>query len=133
MGNKCDRIIIVTGTNGKTTTVTLLHNLFMLLGYKVGLVSTIVNKINNREIKATHTTPDAIELNKLFNQMVVEGCEFVFMEVSSHAIVQNRIAGVDFAGGIFSNITHDHLDFHKTFASYIKAKKAFFFINFKNI
>lgn len=120
------KIVGITGTNGKTTTVTLLHNLFMLLGYKVGLVSTIVNKINNREIKATHTTPDAIELNKLFNQMVVEGCEFVFMEVSSHAIVQNRISGVDFAGGIFSNITHDHLDFHKTFASYIKAKKAFF-------
>lgn len=120
------KIVGITGTNGKTTTVTLLHNLFMLSGYKVGLVSTIVNKINNREIKATHTTPDAIELNKLFNQMVVEGCEFVFMEVSSHAIVQNRIAGVDFAGGIFSNITHDHLDFHKTFASYIKAKKAFF-------
>ena len=120
------KIVGITGTNGKTTTVTLLHNLFMLLGYKVGLVSTIVNKINNREIKATHTTPNAIELNKLFNQMVVEGCEFVFMEVSSHAIVQNRIAGVDCAGGIFSNITHDHLDFHKTFASYIKAKKAFF-------
>lgn len=120
------KIVGITGTNGKTTTVTLLHNLFMLLGYKVGLVSTIVNKINNREIKATHTTPDAIELNKLFNQMVVEGCEFVFMEVSSHAIVQNRIAGVNFEGGIFSNITHDHLDFHKTFASYIKAKKAFF-------
>lgn len=120
------KIVGITGTNGKTTTVTLLHNLFMLLGYKVGLVSTIVNKINNREIKATHTTPDAIELNKLFNQMVVEGCEFVFMEVSSHAIVQNRISGVDFTGGIFSNITHDHLDFHKTFASYIKAKKAFF-------
>ncbi|MDY4790862.1 MAG: UDP-N-acetylmuramoyl-L-alanyl-D-glutamate--2,6-diaminopimelate ligase [Bacteroidales bacterium] len=120
------KIVGITGTNGKTTTVTLLHNLFMLLGYKVGLVSTIVNKINNREIKATHTTPNAIELNKLFNQMVVEGCEFVFMEVSSHAIVQNRISGVDFTGGIFSNITHDHLDFHKTFASYIKAKKAFF-------
>lgn len=120
------KIVGITGTNGKTTTVTLLYNLFMLLGYKVGLVSTIVNKINNREIKATHTTPDAIELNKLFNQMVVEGCEFVFMEVSSHAIVQNRIAGVNFEGGIFSNITHDHLDFHKTFASYIKAKKAFF-------
>lgn len=120
------KIVGITGTNGKTTTVTLLHNLFLLSGYKAGLVSTIVNKINNREIKATHTTPDAIELNKLFNQMVVEGCEFVFMEVSSHAIVQNRIAGVNFEGGIFSNITHDHLDFHKTFASYIKAKKAFF-------
>jgi len=120
------KIVGITGTNGKTTTVTLLHNLFMLLGYKVGLISTIVNKINHKEIKATHTTPDAIELNKLFNQMVVEGCEFVFMEVSSHAIVQNRIAGVHFAGGIFSNITHDHLDFHKTFAEYIKAKKGFF-------
>lgn len=120
------KVVGITGTNGKTTTVTLLHNLFMLLGYKVGLISTIVNKINHKEIKATHTTPDAIELNRLFNQMVVEGCEFVFMEVSSHAIVQNRIAGVEFAGGIFSNITHDHLDFHKNFSAYIKAKKAFF-------
>lgn len=120
------KIIGITGTNGKTTTVTLLHKLFMLLGFKTGLVSTIVNKINYKEIKATHTTPDAIELNKLFSQMVVDGCEFVFMEVSSHAIVQHRISGIEFSGGIFSNITHDHLDFHKTFSEYIKAKKIFF-------
>jgi UDP-N-acetylmuramoyl-L-alanyl-D-glutamate--2,6-diaminopimelate ligase len=120
------KVIGITGTNGKTTTVTLLHNLFMFLGFKTGLISTIVNKINNTEIKATHTTPDAISLNKLFSEMVLCGCEFVFMEVSSHSVVQNRIAGVHFAGGIFSNITHDHLDFHKTFAEYIKAKQRFF-------
>ncbi|MDD4684561.1 MAG: UDP-N-acetylmuramoyl-L-alanyl-D-glutamate--2,6-diaminopimelate ligase [Bacteroidales bacterium] len=120
------KVIGITGTNGKTTTVTLLHNLFMLLGFKTGLVSTIVNKINNREIPSTHTTPNAIELNDLFSQMVDSGCEYVFMEVSSHAIVQKRIAGVEFAGGIFSNITHEHLDFHKTFLEYIKAKKEFF-------
>lgn len=120
------KIIGITGTNGKTTTVTLLHNLFMLLGFKAGLVSTIVNKINYLQIPSTHTTPNQIELNKLFSQMVESGCEYVFMEVSSHAIVQKRISGVDFYGGIFSNITHDHLDFHKTFSQYIKAKKQFF-------
>ncbi|MBP1630691.1 MAG: UDP-N-acetylmuramoyl-L-alanyl-D-glutamate--2,6-diaminopimelate ligase [Bacteroidetes bacterium] len=120
------KIIGITGTNGKTTTVTLLHRLFMNLGFKTGLVSTIVNKINNLEVKATHTTPDAISLNKLFLEMVEAGCEFVFMEVSSHSIVQHRIEGVEFYGGIFSNITHDHLDFHKTFSEYIKAKKQFF-------
>lgn len=120
------KVIGITGTNGKTTTVTLLHNLFMLLGFKTGLVSTIVNKINHVEIPSSHTTPNAIELNDLFSQMVDSGCEYVFMEVSSHAIVQKRISGVEFSGGIFSNITHEHLDFHKTFSEYIRAKKEFF-------
>jgi UDP-N-acetylmuramoyl-L-alanyl-D-glutamate--2,6-diaminopimelate ligase len=120
------KVVGITGTNGKTTTVTLLYNLFMDLGFKTGLVSTIVNKINHKEIKSTHTTPDAIELNKLFAQMVDEGCEYVFMEVSSHSLVQHRVTGVEFKGAIFSNITHDHLDFHKTFAEYIKAKKQLF-------
>jgi UDP-N-acetylmuramoyl-L-alanyl-D-glutamate--2,6-diaminopimelate ligase len=119
-------LVGVTGTNGKTTTVTLLHNLFMSLGYPTGLISTIVNKINNVEIPSTHTTPDALSLNQLLNDMVNAGCQFCFMEVSSHAVVQQRIAGVHFAGGIFSNITHDHLDFHQTFANYIKAKQQFF-------
>jgi UDP-N-acetylmuramyl-tripeptide synthetase len=120
------KVVGITGTNGKTTTVTLLYNLFISLGYKCGLLSTIVNKINGKEIKSTHTTSDAIELNSLLADMVREGCQYVFMEVSSHAIIQNRIAGVHFTGAIFSNITHDHLDFHKTFANYIKAKKKFF-------
>jgi UDP-N-acetylmuramoyl-L-alanyl-D-glutamate--2,6-diaminopimelate ligase len=119
-------LVGVTGTNGKTTTVTLLHNLFMSLGYPTGLISTIVNKINHKEIPATHTTPDALTLNQLLNDMVNAGCEFCFMEVSSHAVVQQRIAGLHFAGGVFSNITHDHLDFHQTFANYIKAKQQFF-------
>ncbi|MDR0970916.1 MAG: UDP-N-acetylmuramoyl-L-alanyl-D-glutamate--2,6-diaminopimelate ligase [Bacteroidales bacterium] len=120
------KVVGITGTNGKTTTVTLLHKLFMLLGFKTGLLSTIVNKINDKEISSTHTTPDAIELNDLLSQMVSNGCEFVFMEVSSHAIVQNRISGVSFSGGIFSNITPEHLDFHNTFQEYIRAKKLFF-------
>jgi len=119
-------LVGITGTNGKTTTVTLLHHLFMNLGYPTGLISTIVNKINHKEIPATHTTPDALALNQLLNEMVIAGCEFCFMEVSSHAVVQQRIAGVQFAGGVFSNITHDHLDFHQTFANYIKAKQQFF-------
>jgi UDP-N-acetylmuramoyl-L-alanyl-D-glutamate--2,6-diaminopimelate ligase len=119
-------LVGVTGTNGKTTTVTLLHRLFMSLGYPTGLISTIVNKINHTEISSTHTTPDALTLNKLLNEMVEAGCQFCFMEVSSHAVVQQRIAGVHFAGGVFSNITHDHLDFHETFANYIKAKQHFF-------
>jgi len=119
-------LVGVTGTNGKTTTVTLLHRLFMNLGYPTGLISTIVNKINHTEIPATHTTPDALALNKLLSDMVDAGCQFCFMEVSSHAVVQQRIAGVHFAGGVFSNITHDHLDFHETFANYIKAKQQFF-------
>lgn len=120
------RLVGITGTNGKTTTVTLLHRLFRQSGMHVGLLSTIVNKIDEAEIAATHTTPDALQLNQLLRQMVDAGCQYAFMEVSSHALVQNRVAGLTFAGGIFSNITHDHLDFHKTFANYIAAKKSFF-------
>lgn len=120
------KLVGITGTNGKTTTVTLLHQLFRQAGYHTGLLSTIVNKINDTEISSTHTTPDALELNALLNKMVEAGCEYCFMEVSSHSVVQKRIARLRFAGGIFSNITHDHLDFHKTMAGYIAAKKAFF-------
>jgi len=120
------KLVGITGTNGKTTTVTLLFNLFKSLGYSVGLLSTVQNKINNTVIPSTHTTPDAITLNELLFKMEEQGCEFVFMEVSSHAIVQNRIAGINFTGALFSNITHDHLDYHKTFDEYIKAKKQFF-------
>ena len=120
------KLIGITGTNGKTTTVTLLHRMFRLLGYHVGLVSTIVNKIDEEELPTGHTTPDALELNQLLRRMVDAGCQYCFMEVSSHAVVQHRIAGVSYAGGIFSNITHDHLDFHKTMANYIAAKKGFF-------
>ena len=119
-------LVGITGTNGKTTTVTLLHRMFRQLGYHVGLVSTIVNKIDEEEIATGHTTPDALELNSLLRRMVDAGCKYAFMEVSSHAVVQHRIAGVRFAGAIFSNITHDHLDFHKTMANYIAAKKGFF-------
>lgn len=120
------RLIGITGTNGKTTTVTLLHWLFRLHGCHVGLLSTIVNKIDEEELPATHTTPDALELNSLLARMTEQGCEYCFMEVSSHSVVQQRIAGLTFAGGIFSNITQDHLDFHKTMANYITAKKGFF-------
>jgi UDP-N-acetylmuramoyl-L-alanyl-D-glutamate--2,6-diaminopimelate ligase len=120
------RVVGVTGTNGKTTTVTLLHQLFSKLGQKVGLISTVVNKIGKEEIKSTHTTPDAIQLNELLSKMVLEGCDCCFMEVSSHAVAQKRIAGLTFQGGVFTNITHEHLDFHKTFKEYINAKKAFF-------
>lgn len=120
------KLIGITGTNGKTTTVTLLHRMFRQLGFHVGLVSTIVNKIDEEELPTGHTTPDALELNQLLRKMVDAGCSYAFMEVSSHAVVQQRIAGVCFAGAIFSNITHDHLDFHKTMANYIAAKKGFF-------
>ena len=120
------KLVGVTGTNGKTTTVTLLFNLFKKLNYKVGLLSTVKNQINNDVLAATHTTPDAIELNALLRDMVNKGCTHCFMEVSSHAVVQNRIAGIHFTGGVFTNITHDHLDYHKTFDEYIKAKKGFF-------
>jgi UDP-N-acetylmuramoyl-L-alanyl-D-glutamate--2,6-diaminopimelate ligase len=120
------KLVGITGTNGKTTTVTLLFNLFRELGYHTGLVSTILNRIEDEIIPSTHTTPDAIQMNSLLNKMVENGCSYCFIEVSSHAIVQNRIAGLHFAGGIFSNITHDHLDFHKTFDEYLKAKKQFF-------
>ncbi|HTA27090.1 MAG TPA: UDP-N-acetylmuramoyl-L-alanyl-D-glutamate--2,6-diaminopimelate ligase, partial [Bacteroidia bacterium] len=120
------KLVGITGTNGKTTTATLLYKLFIKLGYKVGLLSTVKNQINERVIPATHTTPDALELNRLLSEMVALGCTHCFMEVSSHAVVQKRIVGLTFAGGVFTNITHDHLDFHKTFDEYIKAKKKFF-------
>lgn len=120
------KLVGVTGTNGKTTIATLLYKLFGCLGYKCGLISTVENKIGDKTIPATHTTPDAISLNELLKQMADEDCSHVFMEVSSHAVHQRRIAGLQFAGALFSNITHDHLDYHKTFDQYIKAKKAFF-------
>lgn len=120
------KVIGVTGTNGKTTIATLLFNLFRSLGYKAGLISTVCNRIEDTEIPATHTTPDAISINQLFSIMVEEGCTYCFMEVSSHAIVQERIAGIQFAGAVFTNLTHDHLDFHKTFNEYLKAKKRLF-------
>ena len=120
------KLVGVTGTNGKTTIATLLFQLFRELGYNVGLISTVQNHINENIIPATHTTPDPMALNALLLDMVNANCEFCFMEVSSHAVVQHRIEGLSFVGGIFSNITHDHLDFHKTFDSYLKAKKAFF-------
>lgn len=126
--NPSDRLklIGVTGTNGKTTTVTLLHRLFMLAGKKSGMLSTVENKIGDAVVPATHTTPDPVQLNALLAQMVDEDCEYCFMEVSSHAVVQQRIAGLNFSGGMFTNITRDHLDYHKTFEEYIKAKKGFF-------
>jgi UDP-N-acetylmuramoyl-L-alanyl-D-glutamate--2,6-diaminopimelate ligase len=120
------KLIGITGTNGKTTTATLLFNAFSALGYACGLISTVVNKIGEKNIPSTHTTPDPIQLNQLLAQMVDARCEYVFMEVSSHAIHQRRIGGLHFTGGIFSNITHDHLDYHKTFAEYIQVKKHFF-------
>ncbi len=120
------KLVGVTGTNGKTTIVTLLWNLFTSLGYKCGLVGTVQNQVGNTIIEATHTTPDAINLNKLLKQMLDEGCEYVFMECSSHAIQQHRITGLIFTGGIFTNITHDHLDYHKTFDEYIRVKKSWF-------
>jgi UDP-N-acetylmuramoyl-L-alanyl-D-glutamate--2,6-diaminopimelate ligase len=120
------KLVGITGTNGKTTSATLLFHLFRKLGYRCGLLSTVQNQINEEVLPSTHTTPDPIRLNQLLSMMVRENCEFCFMEVSSHAIVQNRIAGLQFAGGLFTNITHDHLDYHKTFEEYIKAKKLFF-------
>ena len=120
------KLVGVTGTNGKTTVATLLYNLFKQLGYHVGLLSTVENRIGAEIVPATHTTPDPVALNKLLRQMVDDGCDYCFMEVSSHAVVQQRIVGLKFAGGIFTNITHDHLDFHGTFEHYIKAKKKFF-------
>ena len=117
------KLVGITGTNGKTTTATLLYDLVRALGYKAGLVSTVVYKVGERIVEATHTTPD---LNAMMREMADEGCEYCFMECSSHAIVQERTRGLHFAGGIFSNITHDHLDYHKTFAEYIRAKKLFF-------
>lgn len=120
------KLIGITGTNGKTTTVTLLHDLFSKMGYKVGLLSTVENKIGDKIIPSTHTTPDAVVMNELISDMVDAGCDYAFMEVSSHAIHQRRIAGLTFAGGVFTNISHDHLDYHKTFKEYLNAKKKFF-------
>ena len=120
------KLVGVTGTNGKTTIATLLYKLFTSLGYKCGLLSTVENYIGDKIVAATHTTPDAISLNALLKQMVDEECTYVFMEASSHAIHQHRITGLNFAGGIFSNITHDHLDYHKNFEEYIRVKKSFF-------
>jgi UDP-N-acetylmuramoyl-L-alanyl-D-glutamate--2,6-diaminopimelate ligase len=120
------KLVGVTGTNGKTTIATLLYKLFRDLGYKCGLLSTVENQINGEVIPATHTTPDPVELNRLLSDMVEQGCDYCFMEVSSHAIAQHRIGALKFTGAIFSNLTHDHLDYHKTFEKYLKAKKAFF-------
>jgi UDP-N-acetylmuramoyl-L-alanyl-D-glutamate--2,6-diaminopimelate ligase len=120
------KLVGVTGTNGKTTIATVLFKLFSCLGYKCGLISTVENQIAEKIIPSTHTTPDPVSLNALLKQMADENCKFAFMEVSSHAIHQKRIAGLNFTGALFSNITHDHLDYHKTFDDYIKAKKAFF-------
>lgn len=120
------KLVGITGTNGKTTTATLLYNLFSAMGYKTGLLSTVENKIAGVVKPSTHTTPDAVGLNVLLSEMVEVGCDFVFMEVSSHAIDQRRIAGLTFAGGVFTNLTHDHLDYHKTFQAYLHAKKTFF-------
>ncbi len=120
------KVVGVTGTNGKTTIATLLFKLFSGLGYKCGLFSTVQNQVSDTVISSTHTTPDAISINALMKHMLDEGCTHVFMECSSHAIQQHRITGLKFAGGIFSNITHDHLDYHKTFDEYIRVKKSFF-------
>lgn len=120
------KLIGVTGTNGKTTIATLLYQMFLQMGHKVGLLSTVCNYINEKPIPATHTTPDPITLNALLAQMVEEGCEYAFMEVSSHAVAQNRIAGLKFVGGVFTNLTRDHLDYHGTVENYLKAKKSFF-------
>ena len=120
------KLVGVTGTNGKTTIATLLYNMFRKLGYKCGLLSTVCNYIEDEAVPASHTTPDAIELNRLLRRMVDAGCQYVFMECSSHAIAQQRIGGLKFAGGIFTNLTRDHLDYHKTVENYRNAKKAFF-------
>ena len=114
-------LIGVTGTNGKTTIATLLYNMFRLFGYKVGLVSTVCNYIDDQAIPTEHTTPDPITLNSLLGRMAEEGCKYVFMEVSSHSVAQKRIGGLHFAGGIFTNLTRDHLDYHKTVDNYLKA------------
>jgi len=127
-GNPSEKIkvVAVTGTNGKTTTVTLLHQLFVRMGYSTGLLSTVENKINEEVIPSTHTTPDAVSVQALLRKMVDAGCTHCFMEASSHAIVQERIAGLKLSGAVFTNITHDHLDYHGTFDEYIKAKKKLF-------
>lgn len=125
-------LVGVTGTNGKTTTATLLYEMAKLEGYKAGLLSTVCNYIGDRKVASTHTTPDPINLNRLLAEMVDEGCEYAFMEVSSHSTSQKRVAGLNFAGGIFSNLTRDHLDYHGTVDNYMRAKKAFFDMLDKN-
>ena len=120
------KLVGVTGTNGKTTIATLLFNMFRKLGYRCGLLSTVCNYIEEEAVPASHTTPDPIELNALLARMVEAGCQYVFMECSSHAIHQKRIGGLQFAGGIFTNLTRDHMDYHKTVENYLKAKKMFF-------
>ena len=120
------KLVGVTGTNGKTTIATLLYNMFRRFGHKCGLLSTVCNYIEDEAVPASHTTPDAIELNELLERMAAAGCEYVFMECSSHAIAQKRIGGLKFAGGMFTNLTRDHLDYHKTFENYRDAKKLFF-------
>ena len=120
------KLVGVTGTNGKTTIATLLYRMFRAFGHKAGLLSTVCNYVNDEAIPTDHTTPDAVTLNKLLARMADEGCEYAFMECSSHAIVQHRIGGLIFAGGIFTNLTRDHLDYHKTVDAYLRAKKAFF-------
>ena len=120
------KLVGVTGTNGKTTVATLLYKLFSSLGYKCGMLSTVVNKIVDKDIPATHTTPDPIQINELLIKMIEANCTHCFMEVSSHAVAQGRIEGLHFIGALFTNITHDHLDYHRTFESYIRAKKGFF-------
>lgn len=120
------KLVGVTGTNGKTTTATLLYDMAMAMGYRAGLISTVVYRIGDERIESTHTTPDAIRLNAMMRRMVDAGCEYCFMEVSSHSVVQHRIDNLHFTGALFTNLTHDHLDYHKTFADYLKAKKGFF-------
>ena len=120
------RLVGVTGTNGKTTTATLLYDMTMAMGYRAGLISTVVYRIGEECITSTHTTPDAIRLNAMMRRMVDSGCDYCFMEVSSHSIVQHRIDGLKFTGGLFTNLTHDHLDYHGTYKEYIRAKKLFF-------
>lgn len=120
------KLVGVTGTNGKTTIATSLYKMFTRLGYKCGLFSTVCNYINEKELPATHTTPDPVELNRNLYDMVQSGCDYAFMEVSSHSVDQQRIAGLKFAGGVFTNLTHDHLDYHKTFENYLQVKKKFF-------
>ena len=120
------KVVGVTGTNGKTTIATLLYDLVRAMGYKAGLISTVVYKVDDEQITSTHTTPDAIRLNAMLSKMVERGCQYCFMECSSHAIVQRRIYGIEFSGALFTNLTHDHLDYHKSFAEYIRAKKLFF-------
>jgi UDP-N-acetylmuramoyl-L-alanyl-D-glutamate--2,6-diaminopimelate ligase len=120
------KLVGVTGTNGKTTIASLLYKTFLKLGYKSGLFSTVCNYINEKELPATHTTPDPVQLNRILADMVEAGCDYAFMEVSSHSVDQKRIAGLQYAGGIFTNLTHDHLDYHKTFDNYLVAKKRFF-------